>query len=65
MGNLKVHIKEYTIQYCINKRKQYQINIYDIQKELYKFNEQIMRLDTKILLTKVEKQILCDSKARK
>ena len=62
---LKVHIKEYTIEYCINKRKQYQININDVQKESNKFNEQIMRLDIKNLLTKVEKQILCDSKARK
>ena len=40
---LKVHIKEYTIQYCINKRKQNKIIINDVQTELNKFNEQVMR----------------------
>ena len=63
--SLKVHIKDYIIQCYINKRKQYQITINEVQEELNKLNEQIMRLDTKTLLTKVEKQILCDSKARK
>ena len=62
---LKIHVKEYTIQYCTKKKNEKSCKLKSIQKQLDELNIQISALETKGSLTKVDKDILISNKTRK
>ena len=62
---LKLNMKEFTVQYCIEKKKSKASNFKAIQEELDKINEKVLFLDTKENLTKLDRDELISNKTRK
>ena len=62
---LKICIKEYTIHYCIDRKRDKSNKIKNTQITLDKLNEDILFLETKDKLTKVEKELLLIHKTKK
>ena len=61
---LKINVKEYTIHYCVNRKKDNNYKIKCIQNGLDKLSEDILFLETKGKLTKVEEELLLSHKTK-